>query len=369
MKNPVILAFCIVALIALTGCALQREPETQPETRLETQPLPAEQVSIMAFNVENLFDTQDDPGKNDATYLPASVKSDPEHIAACNQIEVDRWRNDCLYLDWNEDALGFKLAQLAATILAYNDGLGPDIIALQEVENYRVLDRLRRERLSAAGYGEPVLIEGSDLRGIDVAFLSRLPVIGEPKLHPLDMSAFPDRAMDTRGVLEASFELPDGTILTGYSVHFPAPFHPIEMRRVAYEHLNQLRATLPEHHVVFAAGDFNTPQREMEETTIMDDKVRPHWTVAHEVGCDGCLGTNYWSRGQSWSFLDMILFSPSTSSALTEKRWTLDLNSIEVVTAYDDQLHDDGTPKRFNLQTREGVSDHLPLVMVLEPQQ
>ena len=323
----------------------------------------SQRVSIMAFNVENLFDTTDDAGKNDATYLPATTKTDPAHIAACNLIEVDRWREDCLYLDWSEDALAFKLEQLGKTILAYNNGLGPDIIALQEVENIDILDRLRRDYLVPAGYLEPILIEGIDDRGIDVAFLSRLPLVGEPVLHPLDMSAFPDGAQDTRGVLEASFELYDGTLLTGFSVHFPAPFHPIEMRWIAYEHLNRVRASVPNDRPVFAAGDFNTPQREKDGTTIMDEMVRPYWTVAHEVGCDGCKGTNYWSRGQSWSFLDMILFSPSDASG-----WSLDIDSIEVVTAYADQLNPDGTPKRFDLEGRQGVSDHLPIVMTLELQ-
>jgi len=348
MNKPLIL------LVALMIGACSSAPSTAPSAEMP-------RVSIMAFNVENLFDTQDDPGKNDATYLPASVKSDPDHIAACQLIEVDSWREDCLRLDWSEDALRFKLQQLAATILAYNDGRGPDIIALQEVENLRVLDRLRREHLSAAGYGEAVLIEGVDARGIDVAFLSRLPLLGDPILHPLDMSAFPDRAADTRGVLEASFEMPDGSVLTGFAVHFPAPFHPIEMRWIAYEHLNRLRSNLPDDRLVFSAGDFNTPQREMEGTTIMDEMVRPFWTVAHEVGCSDCPGTNYWSRGQSWSFLDMILFSGPQSSA-----WMLDVDSIDIVTAYEDQLHPDGTPKRFDLDAREGVSDHLPIVLELE---
>ena len=351
--------------ICLMLAACSYDPVDDP-SRVNNSPAAgqseSQRISIMAFNVENLFDTGDDPGKNDATYLPAAIKSDPAHIAACNQIEVDRWRDDCLYLDWSEEALRFKLEQVAAAILAYNDGIGPDIIALQEVENRGVLDRLRREYLSAAGYREPVLIEGRDDRGIDVAFLSRLPLVGTPVLHPIDLSvAFPDRARDTRGVLEASFELPDGQVLTGFSVHFPAPYHPIEMREIAYDQLNRVRTRLPDDRPVFAAGDFNTPKREKTDTTIMDVRVRPFWTVAHEVGCGGCRGTNYWSRGESWSFLDMILFSPAPASD-----WQLDANSVEVITAYDGQLRDDGTPKRFDLEAREGVSDHLPIVASIE---
>ena len=62
-----------------------------------------------------------------------------------------------------------KLKSIAAAILQVDGGRGPDILALQEIENAGVLDRLRREYLAAANYRPPVLIEGEDLRGIDVA--------------------------------------------------------------------------------------------------------------------------------------------------------------------------------------------------------
>jgi len=351
--------YILPAALALAGCS--DEPARQADS--SDDGFEPQSVSVMAFNVENLFDASDDPGKNDSTYLPLDAKADPEHIEACNAIEVERWRNDCLYLDWSADAVDFKLEQVAAAIRQYNDGFGPDVIAFQEVENAGILNRLSSEHLGDAGYGNAILIEGSDIRGIDVAFLSRLPIVGEPVLHPLDMAEFPDRAGDTRGVLEASFELPDGGTLTGFSVHFPAPFHPIEMRWIAYEHLNALRDGVPDDHHVFAAGDFNTPKREMEGTAIMDDMVRPYWTVAHEVGCDGCKGTNYWARGETWSFLDMILYSPAKAGA---NEWRLVPDAVEVLDGYEDQLRADGTPKRFDLVNREGVSDHLPILITLE---
>ena len=322
-----------------------------------------QQITIMSFNVENLFDNLNDEGKNDSTYLPREAKDDPAHIARCERIEVERWRNDCLYLDWSDDAVDFKLEQLANTILDVNDGFGPDLIALQEIENLGILNRLRDEYLSAAGYGEAILIEGRDIRGIDVAFLSRLPVLGEPVLHPFDMPDFPERADDTRGVLEATFELPDGERLTGFSVHFPAPFHPIEMRWLAYEHLNDIRSRVPASHHVFAAGDFNTPQREAEDTSILDDMARPYWIIAHEAHCEGCRGSHYFAPNDSWSFLDMIFYAPSQSAAA---QWRIQPGGVFIADGYEDQLNADGTPRRFDLEARRGVSDHLPLVMTLE---
>lgn len=347
----------LVTALAVFGCT----PKVSPDVVSTNAVFAQQSVTIMTFNVENLFDTEDDAGKNDRAYLPRTKKNDPEHIAACEIIEVERWRWECLELDWNEDILDFKLRQIASAILQVNDGRGPDILALQEVENIRILERLSRDYLAAAGYGDAILIEGRDLRGIDVAFLSRLPLAGKSELHPLDLSSFPDRARDTRGVLEATFELPNGGLVTGYSVHFPAPYHPIEMREIAYDHLNRLRAGLPEGRIVFAAGDFNTPSREMSDTTIMDDRVRPLWTVAHEVGCSECKGTNYWVRGESWSFLDMILLSIPEDSY-----WQVRPDGVFVADRAQGQLNPDGTVKRFSPESLEGISDHLPFLVTLE---
>ena len=36
--------------------------------------LSGKEISVMSFNVENLFDNKDDPNKNDETYLTKSMK-------------------------------------------------------------------------------------------------------------------------------------------------------------------------------------------------------------------------------------------------------------------------------------------------------
>jgi hypothetical protein len=131
-------------------------------------------VTIMSFNVQNLFDNVDDPGKDDKAYLPLAAKQNDAHIAACNEIEVESWRNECLTLDWSDEALEFKLGVVAETIRQVNDGQGADIIALQEVENINVLERLRTEYLEDLGYLPAILVEGTDTRGIASAALSRV---------------------------------------------------------------------------------------------------------------------------------------------------------------------------------------------------
>ena len=323
-------------------------------------------VTIMAFNVENLFDNTDDPGKEDRTYLALADKQTRGHKAACAKIAVDRWREQCLEWDWSDEIIDRKLGVVAGVILQVDDGRGPDIVALQEVENIGILERLRTEYLGDAGYRHGILIEGGDLRGIDVAFLTRLELAGPPTLHRIDFSGVgEDREYDTRGILEATFVRPDGTLLTGYSVHFPAPFHPTEMRVAAYRALNALRANLPPDRDAFAAGDFNTTAVEDREKDMLARFARPYWTVAHEVGCDGCKGTSYYAPRDDWSFLDMILWSPATDRG-GNATWELRADSIRIANAAPGQVRRDGTPWRFEMPAGSGVSDHWPLIVTIE---
>ena len=352
-KAPALLV--ALALAALAACATAGNAVAPAPSTLA--------VTVMSFNVENLFDSVDDPGKDDKTYLPLPAKQDPAHAASCAGITVDRWRAECLELDWSDAVVEHKLSVVAATIRQVGDGRGPDIVALQEVENLGILERLRTEYLADLGYEPAILIEGRDERGIDVAFLSRLPLAGPPQLHPLHLPGFSDRAADTRDILQADFRLPGGTLLTGFSVHFPAPYHPTAMRVAAYDHLNALRRALPEDRHAFAAGDFNTTSREDGREDMLARFARPGWTVAHDIGCEGCPGTSYYARDDTWSFLDMILFSPARGADTTAQ---IRADSVAIANGFPAQVNAAGTPERYDSATSRGVSDHWPLIATIE---
>lgn len=340
----------LVALLAICGCS-------QPEAPA------AHSVTIMTFNVENLFDNKDDPGKDDRDYLPIAQKQNEKHRAACAKVEVESWRTRCLTIDWTDAIIEQKLGVIAAAIQQVDGGRGPDIIAFQEVENIGILERLRIEYLADSGYLPGVLIEGNDTRGIDVAFLSRLPLASEPQLHDIEFDeSFAERGGDTRGILQADFQLPDGSILTGFSVHFPAPYHPTEMRVAAYSTLNNLLAELPQGGHVFAAGDFNTTSAEDAAMNMLDRFARTSWIVSNDL-CAGCKGTSWYGVDNTWSYLDMILWHPCCGDNTT---WQVRADSVRIANETDAQVRDNGTPNRFSLPDGTGVSDHWPVIMTIE---
>ena len=109
------------------------------------------------WNVENLFDDQDDSRK---------TKGDKEY---------DGWFAE------DKVALKQKLDNLAEVILGMNEGKGPDILALAEVESARAAELVQQTlnaRLTnpALRYTTVLFLNSAGGRHISTAILTRLPV-------------------------------------------------------------------------------------------------------------------------------------------------------------------------------------------------
>lgn len=81
--------------------------------------------------------------------------------------------------DWTINQTAFELhdldsKKLTAKVIKEMDA---DILCLQEVENMQVLERFNSRYLASMKYTERLIIEGNDPRGIDLAVLSRYPIV------------------------------------------------------------------------------------------------------------------------------------------------------------------------------------------------
>lgn len=357
-------ALSALAFVFVLGCSTPTKQTPPFKAKSEKA------VSIMTWNVENLFDTIHDEGKNDYQYLPLSFKKGNLDVtAACeiiNKDEKDDYRlNQCLNDDWTPEMLDLKMKRLADVVLSA-PGNGPDILMVQEVENLRVLSEWNQKYLQAAGYQTVALIEGQDERGIDVGILSKFPLAGKPKLHQIKFS--PDskekdgKPPKTRGILEVPLKLPNGETLYAMSFHFPSQGSPVELRKDAIATLNNLIKKRSKKHLVIAAGDSNIPAKEDAYHGLFKTTANQYWKISHFIGCKTCEGTyNY--RGE-WSFLDVMLFSPNLTDGKASYQVALESMMVPKASRY--QLRQDGTPNRFN-DRGSGVADHLPLYVELVP--
>ncbi len=116
-----------------------------------TQPIPEDAYVVGFYNVENLFDTVHDRGKNDQAFTPQGENA------------------------WTQDKYEKKLSNIASVIRAMSEknGRWHTLLGLAEVENDAVLkDLVARGEIAEAGY-RFVHEEGPDVRGIDCALLYR----------------------------------------------------------------------------------------------------------------------------------------------------------------------------------------------------
>ena len=309
------------------------------------------EFSAMTLNVDNLFDTLDDKNKDDKAYLPIESKQTEKHKKSCNKIRVKSWKNECLYLDWDEKAKDAKLNNLLATIVSY-DNNGPDILALQEVENNNILNQLF-ELLEPYGYVEKKLIEGKDYRGIDSALITKFKIINS-KLHYITFTG-EFEGKDTRPILDVTLDVM-GEQLKIYNVHFPSGFHDVSMR---LDSLNLLQKLLMnQNYPTIALGDFNVNTKEDNKLNIYKSQENK-WDVAHLVGCDSCKGSYYYNYGKTWEYLDTIFISKDRGISYIP-------NSINIHKISINTYNDTGKPISFDAEKKYGVSDHLPVVAKLK---
>ena len=349
-------------------------------------------ISVATYNAENLFDERHDEGKNDWTYLPLKVKRKSSEVKKyCERLRNYYYRFNCLNLDWSVKNLHKKLYQLGRVVKQMNKGSSPDIIVFQEVENYRVLKMLRDVALKGEGYKEIVLLEGPDSRGIDIGILSKFPLSGRAKIHDIDLEPhFPNRSKvpTTRPILDATFKI-YGTKLRVLGNHWPSQSHDDERRELAAMALYDAvkRSMVP----TVALGDFNTHPSDRphginlwlhDDTAriFLYDSEREAYREPYPLIKKGNRGTHHYQG--KWTSLDKIFvlkdsfknacqrhstcLRPMWSSfQIIKKRFMLhdvtfrDPETGDEVTYYD-------VPKRFDAESGDGYSDHLPVVLRIE---
>ncbi len=199
----------------------------------------AQDARIVFYNVENLFDCEDDPKVNDNEFLPRSMRR------------------------WTITKYHEKLNRTAKVILNAGDGVAPVIVGLCEVENQNVLeDLVKNPALAKFNYGI-IHLESPDPRGIDVALLYR-PDFFKPfyyKAIPLKSS---DPGFRTRDILQVSGVLDCQDTLTVFVNHWPSryggPMETKALRVLAAQTLKKACVQILGDHArakIVCMGDFN----------------------------------------------------------------------------------------------------------------
>jgi predicted extracellular nuclease len=202
-------------------------------------PKPKHTAIIGFYNVENLFDTLDDPLKEDEEFTPGTEK------------------------DWNAERYQTKLDRIAEVFSALGGDEFPAVMGLSEVENLAVLqDLCAHEALKKAKY-EPILVEGPDQRGIDVGFVySRKKFKAEAfSSHGINTG---EGERPTRDILYVKGKLKRGPVLHILVNHWPSRYggaEETEPKRISAAEVlralvDSISRVAPDEGII-CLGDFN----------------------------------------------------------------------------------------------------------------
>jgi predicted extracellular nuclease len=325
----------------------------QNESEVKNQPT-GEPFVIAFYNVENLFDTLNDPLIQDTEFLPEAPKN------------------------WNTERYFKKQADLAKVIAAIPAPDLPDLVGLCEIENLAVvLDLAKQQAISAAGY-HIVHQDSPDRRGIDVALMykpNKFQVLHEEFFTtPLPSSGNP-----TRDILYAKGLVLNSDTLHVFVNHWPSRYGGVEKsepNRVAIAQLlrnkiDSLQRMQPQCKIT-VIGDFNDNPDNRSMKEVLGGALRADET--HQPLFN--LHAAAWARGEGtfnfrgeWNMLDQILVSWSIKDASTGLHVNPDAAGIlrEPWMIYTDQKGVEYPTKTYGGERYfGGISDHFPVYVEME---
>ncbi len=309
-------------------------------------------ATVMFYNVENLFDTKDDPGFGDDDFTPGGK------------------------MHWAQVRYNKKLHQLAEAIAMSGDEL-PIMIGLCEVENRKVVEDLaKRPPLDRADYAV-IHQDSPDERGIDVALLvdRKRATVGETVWLTVDLGS--DR---TRDILHATVDLNGTGPIEVFVNHWPsrregekesAPKR-MEAAKTLRGEVDRLLAMNASTRIIIM-GDLNDEPLDaslkmglLTDELVSDDRGADLYDL---VGMDKQAPVGSISYNSKWQYFDHIIVS---RAFVFPKNG--DLHAVSAASVKDHRLIFDhpkygDQPNRTFSGTNyhpDGYSDHLPVVLRLE---
>ncbi|MCB0519393.1 MAG: endonuclease/exonuclease/phosphatase family protein [Saprospiraceae bacterium] len=266
------------------------------------------QVACIGFyNLENLFDTADDPEKNDEEFTPDGARH------------------------WTEDIYQEKERNLARVVSELGTEITPDgvaILGVAEIENRKVLEDFVKQPALAARDYQIVHYESQDRRGIDVGLLYQpkyFQVTGS-KIIPLVIYGDDGERSYTRDILYVAGLL-DGEPLHVLVNHWPSrrggeaatqPFR--NAAALLCKNVKDSLEQLDPNAKVIVMGDLNDDPNSPSVKKVMASKgkekdVRPgdFFNPMYEYFKKGIGTTAY---RDAWSLFDQIILS----SGLMDKK-------------------------------------------------
>ena len=287
-----------------------------------------EPLTIISYNLENLFDCQHDTLKNDYSFLP-----DGDH-------------------HWTYHKYQTKLDRIAQVVVNISGWESAALVGLCEVENARCLRdlcyRLKRFHYQYVHY------ESEDERGIDVALLYDSTKVKVLDSRPLRVDLNED---NTRDILYVKVLLHERDTMYAMVCHLPSrlgggaatEWKRLQAKQVIQQQIDSILHQQPQANIV-VMGDMNDEAK--NDLSGMSNQM----VALEQVG----QGTHRYQG--VWSCLDQYYVSKELNDRVSVQiyspEWLLE----------EDNKYLDYQPKRtfVGFRYHGGYSDHMPIVLTID---
>ena len=317
---------------------------------------------VVFYNLENLFDTINDPNKNDEEYLPEGERK------------------------WTTYRYNQKLANMSRVLfdIAAEDRIFPTVIGVSEIENRLVLeDLLATPKLAKTNY-RIVHYDSPDRRGVDCAFFYR------PDQFKLEGSeahkiSFPGRPNFYTRDLVAMWGKIEGEPFYFIVSHWPSRLGGKERSQYSRDFVaakckhicDSVRTVNPATKVVIM-GDFNDDATDASVTDVLgakgnlkklqsNDMYNPFYAMLKA-------GYGTLAYRDAWNLFDNIVVSENLATASTG---ALKVQKKEGAKFYGNifnrpyMIQQEGQYKNYPLRSfvgsnfQNGYSDHFPVYIYI----
>lgn len=310
---------------------------------------PNDTVFVASWNMENLFDVIDDVDKNDADFLPTGKK------------------------EWTQDKIDSKISNQAKVIQWMNNGNGPDILGIQEVEHQHLIDTLLQRHFKNRNY-KVAYEESLDKRGIDNGLIydaDKFEVIEMKAIEVELASKYP-----TRYILSVKLKTKNAEEIYVFVNHWPSRSggeerskpNRIKAGSVLREEIDSLYVANDLLNLIIL-GDFNDEPNNLSISRFLwtqeyncNTKINPNrlYNLAYNDFIAG--NGTYLYRGD-WNMLDHIIVSSELVSKGSVKYVcdSFQLIKPEFMITQDGKYKGAATPTFGGRTYLGGYSDHIPV--------
>jgi len=314
---------------------------------------------VMFYNVENLFDTKDDPEKKDEEFTPDGTRY------------------------WSNYRYNQKLNNIYKVIVAIGEWDLPQLVGLSELENRGVLeDLLNNTPLYKTDY-KIIHFEAPDLRGIDVGLLYRSDYF-TPILEKAISVEWPKtvKAGPTRDILYVAGLTNTNDTLHVFVNHWPSRWggqmetegKRMHVAKLVKKETDSIFRVNPNANIIIM-GDLNDYPTDRSILEVLKaqteyDKIKPNklYNTSYYLEQEKKLGTHKYN-GQ-WGILDQMIVSGGLLDTTSTVSCTLEDSHVfnaDFLLEPDDKY----TGKRVNrtyigFKFHGGYSDHLPIYLDLK---